>query len=83
MPGAVTISVGPLVKTAAGFALGKTTAQRSWVIHSGAERVFRIHAPAPPYRAEVHVNPTFSPSSFGSADTRQLGAQVTFQPAAR
>jgi len=83
VPGAVTITVGPLVKTAAGFALGKTTAQRNWVIHSGAERVFRLAAPAPPYRAEVHVNPTFSPSAFGSADTRQLGAQVRFQPAGR
>ena len=83
VPGAVTITVGPLVKTAAGFALGKTTAQRNWVIHSGAERVFRLPAPAPPYRAEVHVNPTFSPSAFGSADTRQLGAQVRFQPAGR
>jgi hypothetical protein len=79
----VTITVGPLVKTAGGFALDKTTAQRNWVIHSGAERVFRLPAPAPPYRAEVRVNPTFTPSAYGSADTRQLGAQVTFRPAGR
>jgi hypothetical protein len=79
VPGAVTISVGPLVKNGAGFALGKTTAQRSWVVHSGGERVFRLPAPAPPFRAEVHVDPTFTPSAYGSADTRQLGAQVTFQ----
>jgi hypothetical protein len=26
----------------------------------------------------VHIHPTFSPSQFGFADTRQLGAQVSF-----
>jgi hypothetical protein len=79
VPGAVTIDVGRLVEGAAGFELGKITARRNWVIHSGTERVFRMPAPAPPFRAEVRIDPTFSPSDFGSPDTRQLGAQVTFR----
>jgi len=28
----------------------------------------------------VHIAPTFSPSQFGQADTRQLGATVHFAP---
>lgn len=50
--------------------------------------VFRLRAPAPRFRVEVHVDPTFRPidvTQGRSSDARQLGAQVTytFEPAGR
>jgi hypothetical protein len=60
--------------------LGKPTAVRTWTIHSGAQKTFTLQALAPPYRIELHIEPTFSPSQFGQPDTRQLGAQVFFGP---
>ena len=41
-------------------------------------RSISVAVPEPPYRIEIHLDPTFSPSTFGQADTRDLGAQVTF-----
>jgi hypothetical protein len=78
-PGRVRVIVGPLVRGPAGPELGKVTTLRTWVVHSGGERTFRLRTPPPPFRAEVQIEPTFSPSTYGSADTRQLGAQVRFE----
>jgi hypothetical protein len=50
---------------------------RRWVVHRLAQRTFTFDV-RPPVRVEVHVRPTFSPSQFGFADTRQLGVQVAF-----
>jgi hypothetical protein len=50
---------------------------RRWVVHRLEQRTFNFDV-RPPVRVEVHVQPTFSPSQFGFADTRQLGAQVSF-----
>ena len=81
VPGRVRIDVRRLTAGAGGApTLGKPTAVRTWTIHSGAQRTFTLPAPAAPYRVEVHVEPTFSPSQFGQPDARQLGAQVYFAP---
>lgn len=48
---------------------------RRWVIHSGRQRQFSLAAPRSSFQLRVHIEPTFSP---GPADTRQLGAQVSF-----
>jgi hypothetical protein len=61
----------------------RVTAARRWVIHAGQERRFSFVAPRAPFQLRVHVEPTFSPAQFGGADTRQLGARVSFGYGAR
>jgi hypothetical protein len=58
---------------------GSPTAIREWVIHAGRARSFTFRTPPKRFQVTVHVAPTFSPSQFGQADTRQLGAQVSFR----
>jgi hypothetical protein len=69
VPGRVRIDVvrGPRVVTT-----------RRTVIHAGGERSISFPSPRAPFQVRVHIAPTFSPSQFGQADTRQLGAQVSF-----
>lgn len=76
VPGRVTLSVGR--PAAAGPGLERVLAKRSWTLHRLEQRSFTFRTPAPPLRAVVHVDPTFSPSQFGLPDPRQLGAQVSF-----
>ena len=52
---------------------GSTVAHRAWVARSDSEKTFRFRAPPAPFSVQIHVTPTFSPSQFGLADTRQLG----------
>jgi hypothetical protein len=79
-PSPVVITIGPQVPAEAGAgAIGRVTARRTWVVHSRGHRVFDLPAPPAPFRVEVHVARTFSPADYGLADTRQLGAQVTFR----
>ncbi len=70
VPGRVRITIGPAVGGS------QPTTVRTWTIHSGGQRTFMLAAPPPPYRVEIHIDPTFSPAQFGYPDTRQLGAQV-------
>jgi hypothetical protein len=74
VPGNVRVQLIPLRGRDAGKALGT----RAWTIHSGASRTLTLAAPNRPFVVTVHTSPTFSPSQFGQADTRQLGAQVRF-----
>jgi hypothetical protein len=76
VPGRVEISVGR--PAADGPGLARVLARRRWTLHRLEQRSFTFETPPPPMRAIVHVEPTFSPSQFGQADTRQLGAVVTF-----
>jgi hypothetical protein len=78
VPGNVVITAAPLRITDAGHVAGKPTATRKWTIHSLQARTFDVPVPPVPFRVEVRVTPTFSPSQFGLADTRQLGAQLAF-----
>jgi hypothetical protein len=77
VPGRVRISVGRPAPSATGLA--KVLEVRRWVVHRLTERSFVFDVPRPPVRVEVEVTPTFSPSTFGVDDTRQLGAQVSFR----
>jgi hypothetical protein len=61
---------------------GRVSATRRLVLHRLQRRTLTVPVPPPPFRIEVSVSPTFSPARFGFADTRELGAQVTFQPLA-
>jgi hypothetical protein len=78
-PGGVRIDVGALELGPDGApTIVRPTASRTWTIHSRARRSFQLPTPKPPFRAFVHIEPTFSPAEYGKPDTRQLGAQVTF-----
>ncbi len=79
-PGKVLIRVGTLVKGIDNQPhIGEVTAARRWEIHSFSRKTFVIPAPAPPFRVEVTVRPTFSPSDYeGESDLRELGAQVGY-----
>jgi hypothetical protein len=74
--GQVTIRVGPLTAKAGQPAIGAVTASRTFTVRSGGGRIFTLTTPRVPYRLEIHVGSTFSPTQFGQTDTRQLGAQV-------
>jgi hypothetical protein len=78
VPGRVVLRLGTVVKRGSRVEIGKVLESRTWVAHSGRAHVFTLRTPAPPFRVELEVSPTFSPSEFGSADTRQLGVQVSF-----
>ena len=78
VPGNVTVRVGTPVASGATATLASVTATRTLVLHRLERKVVSLPTPAPPFRVEVTVTPTFSPSQFGQADTRQLGAVVTF-----
>jgi hypothetical protein len=74
VPGHVRVQLIPL----RGRDAGKAIVTRTWTIHSGASKTFSLAAPNRPFAVTVHTSPTFSPSQFGQADTRQLGAEVRF-----
>jgi hypothetical protein len=76
VPGNVTLRLGPVVTRDGLPTIGRDTAIREWTAQSGKSRVFIIQSPPPPYRLEVHVAPTFSPSQLGGSDTRELGVQL-------
>jgi hypothetical protein len=78
-PGRTLIQVGALIRGQDRQPhLGRVTAERRWTIDAGAQRSFVIPTPKPPFRVEVRISPTFSPSDYGQSDRRLLGAQVAF-----
>ena len=77
VPGRVKISLGR--PAASGPGLAEVYGLRLWVVHRLDQRTFVFAARRPPLRVVVQVAPTFSPSQFGLADTRQLGVQVSFR----
>jgi hypothetical protein len=74
VPGNARVQLIPLK----GPRAGKPLVTRTWTLHSGGGHAFTLPVPDRPFVVTVHVAPTFSPSQFGLADTRQLGAQVRF-----
>jgi hypothetical protein len=79
VPGRVLLRLGTVVKSEGRVEIGSVLETRSWVAHSGKTHVFEVRTPAPPFRVELEVSPTFSPSEFGQDDTRQLGVTVAFE----
>ncbi len=79
VPGTARIELGTLVADEQGQRIAEVTARRSWVIQRGQAKRFVIPTPAPPFRVEVHVEPTFSPTQFGLPDPRQLGVRLQFE----
>jgi hypothetical protein len=81
VPARVSLRVGPVVLRNGLPAIDRVTATGEWTAHSGKSRVLTIETPPPPYRLELEVSPTFSPSRFGLADARELGVQLDVQRA--
>jgi hypothetical protein len=76
VPGRVVLRLGPVVTRDGLATIGRVTVAREWIAHSGKSRVFTFQTPPPPYRLELQVSPTFSPSRLGAIDTRELGVQL-------
>ena len=78
VPGKVRVRVGSLDQQGGVLTIGRDVTVRRRTIPSFRQHFFALSTPSGPFRVEVHVEPTFSPSEFGQADTRQLGALVSF-----
>jgi hypothetical protein len=65
-------------------AIARVVQTQTAILHSCAASVFTFGAPTVPWRAEVEIEPTFSPNELDPrlSDTRQLGAVIEagFQP---
>jgi hypothetical protein len=59
---------------------GQPIITRRVTLAGHGSRSLGIATPGGPFTVTVHIDPTYSPSQFGYADTRQLGAQVVFSP---
>jgi hypothetical protein len=81
LPGRVVLRLGPAVSRDDLATIDQVTATGEWTAHSGKSRVFTFQTPPPPYRLELLVSPTFSPSQFGASDSRELGVQLDVQRA--
>jgi hypothetical protein len=77
--GRVMITIGPLVAQNGQPAVGRVTSSRTVTVRSREARSLVLKTPKTPFRLEIHVEPTFSPTDYGQADPRELGAQVEFQ----
>jgi hypothetical protein len=78
VPGRVTVRLGTVVKQHRRAAMGRVIESRTWVAHSGKAHTFVLRTPPPPFRVELNVSRTFSPSDYGFDDARRLGVQVVF-----
>ena len=80
-PARVRLSIGPLRVKQGIVSIARTLDAKTLTVRNGAIRQVTLRTPPRPFRVELQVTPTFSPSQFGSADTRQLGVRVAFRTA--
>jgi hypothetical protein len=76
VPGQVAWRLGRVVIRGGLPTIDRVTATGEWTAHSGKSRAFTFQTPPPPYRLELQVSPTFSPSRLGGTDARELGVQL-------
>jgi hypothetical protein len=82
VPSTVTVTVGPLHITEWGEpGIASATAREQWTIEGPEPRTLRLPTPAPPFRVEVVVDPTFVPREIDPSleDERRLGAQISYR----
>ena len=58
--------------------VARVTLARTRTVRAGERARFVLRTPPPPFRVEVDVTPTFSPTEYGGTDQRNLGAQVGY-----
>lgn len=79
--GAIRIRVGTVgISRSDQPTIARVTARDEGVIHSCQVKSFVLPTPPRPWRIEVSIDPTFSPSEIDPSlgDARRLGARVTF-----
>ncbi|MEZ5102654.1 MAG: glycosyltransferase family 39 protein [Thermoleophilia bacterium] len=74
-PSTVRVDVGPLATDGGARSIAGVTDSRSLTMDQGQLQTIDLAAPPPPFRVEIHVDPTYAPASFGLPDERQLGVQ--------
>lgn len=74
----VTLRLGPVERRGGDTVMTSVTERRTVVIPNASRNVVTLPAPAPPFRLELSVTPTYRPAEFGSADSRELGVKVGF-----
>jgi hypothetical protein len=84
-PARATVRMGPVgIGPDKQPAIARVIQTQTAILHSCAASVFTFGAPTVPWRAEVEIEPTFSPNALDPrlSDTRQLGAVIEagFQP---
>jgi hypothetical protein len=78
-PAGVRVTIGKLIEGADKQPhIRRVTDRQRWTLRIGTARRFVLRTPKPPFRVEVRVAPTYSPTSYGESDQRQLGGQVGF-----
>ena len=78
-PAGVRVTIGPLVEGKDKQPhIGRVTGRERWTLRIGSARLFVLRTPPPPFRVEVRIAPTYSPTAYGESDQRQLGGQVGF-----
>ena len=70
-PAKVRVAIGPV----GGAAVWKA---ETWTVKNGTGHRFTLLLRRAPFQVQLSSTPTFSPSQFGSPDTRQLGVRVSF-----
>jgi hypothetical protein len=79
-PAGVRVTLGTLVRGKDKEPhIGRPLAVRRWTLRTGTARRFVIPTPRPPFRVEVRIAPTFSPSDYGESDQRRLGGSVGYR----
>jgi len=69
-PANVRVMIGPLA--------GRSWKTESATVRNGGGHLFKLPVRRGPFAVRLSATPTFSPSQFGSPDTRQLGVRVAF-----
>jgi len=78
-PAGVRVTIGKLVEGKDKQPhIGHVTDVQRWTLRIGAARKFVLETPRPPFRVEVRIAPTYTPTSYGESDQRHLGGQVGF-----
>lgn len=77
-PAHVRVAVGRVRSSNGAAGLGAVWTTQTWTLRNGARHVFTLPIRSEPFQVSMTVDPTFVPSQYGLADTRELGVQVSF-----
>jgi hypothetical protein len=77
-PAHVRVSIGRLRVSNGTPKMGTPWATQSWTVRNGTRHLFTLPLRRVPAQVQVTVSPTFSPTQYGSSDTRALGVLVSF-----
>jgi hypothetical protein len=70
-PANVRVTIGPV-------GVGSGWKTETWTVKNGTVHRFTLPLRRAPFTVQLTATPTFTPSQYGSPDTRQLGVRVAF-----